>query len=81
MQDHCRKISFKELYKTIIHKILSKNIIVKSPFKQKLAHLFQKRKFKLLIQKSYPLRGQILGSGVPGTNAFGATGAINGMKR
>ena len=31
--------------------------------------------------ESYPLRGYILGSGAPGTNAVGASGAINGMKR
>ena len=29
----------------------------------------------------YPLRRYILGSGAPGTNAVGASGAINGMKR
>ena len=31
--------------------------------------------------ESYPLRGYILGSGAPGTNAVGASEAINGMKR
>ena len=33
------------------------------------------------ILESYPLRGYILGSGAPGTNAVGASGANNGMKR
>jgi hypothetical protein len=33
------------------------------------------------VLESYPLRGWILGSGAPGTNAVGASGAINGMKR
>ena len=33
------------------------------------------------ILESYPLRGQILGSGAPVLNAVGASGAINGMKR
>ena len=37
-------------------------------------------KFSHLLE-SYPLRGYILGSGAPGTNAVGASGAINGMKR
>ena len=31
--------------------------------------------------ESYPLRGYILGSVAPGTNAVGASGAIYGMKR
>ena len=31
--------------------------------------------------ESYPLCGYILGLGAPGTNAVGASGAINGMKR
>ena len=31
--------------------------------------------------ESYPLRGWILGSGAPVTNAVGASGAINEMKR
>ena len=31
--------------------------------------------------ESYPLRGYIVVSGAPGTNAVGASGAINGMKR
>ena len=35
----------------------------------------------LLLLESYPLRGYILGSRAPGTNAVGASGAINGMKR
>ena len=30
--------------------------------------------------ESYLLRGYILGLGAPGTNAVGASGAINGMK-
>ena len=30
--------------------------------------------------ESYPRRGYILGLGAPGTNAVGASGAINGMK-
>ena len=33
------------------------------------------------ILESYPLSGYILGSEAPGTNAVGASGAINGMKR
>ena len=33
------------------------------------------------ILESYPLRGYIQGSGAPGTNDVGASGAINGMKR
>ena len=33
------------------------------------------------ILESYPLRGLILGSGAPVTNAVGASEAINGMKR
>ena len=32
-------------------------------------------------KKIYSLREYILGSGAPGTNAVGASGAINGMKR
>ena len=32
------------------------------------------------LLESYPLCGYILGSGAPGTNAVGASGAINGMK-
>ena len=31
--------------------------------------------------ESYPMREYILGSGAPGTNAVGNSGAINGMKR
>merc|ERR1712106_1046691 len=34
-----------------------------------------------IIKTSYPMRGYILGSGAPGTNAVGASGAINGMDR
>ena len=41
--------------------------------------------FKLRIfyykLESYPLREYILGLGAPGTNAVGASGGINGMKR
>ena len=33
------------------------------------------------ILESYSLRIYILGSRTPGTNAVGASGAINGMKR
>ena len=41
------------------------------------------KSFKIFwnLLESYPLRGSILGSGAPGTNAVGASGAINGMKR
>ena len=35
----------------------------------------------LYVLESYLLRGYILGLGVPVTNAVGASGAINGMKR
>ena len=34
-----------------------------------------------MLLESYPLRGYILGLGAPETNAVGASGAINGMKR